>query len=103
MKGIVLVLLSVLVLSCEPIKDGYVVSKWYEEENYYNTTEVKYVLTLKGKYEPVYVPVTKFDDEDYCIKIENINDKGKSKEKKFEISKREYDKLSIGDFWSSLK
>ena len=53
MKGIVLVLLSVLVLSCEPIKDGYVISKWYEEENYYSTTEVKYVLTLKGKYEPV--------------------------------------------------
>lgn len=82
--------------SCNKLKEGYVVEKWYEPTRTY-VTLMPLVISNGKSTTTIMMPYVITDYEDWCIKI-----KGKYKdEERIEtiyISQQQYDCMSIGDY-----
>jgi len=77
-----------------PITEGTIIAKRYEPERRWTST----IYITVGK---VQVPsiIHNFDDEDWIIVIDGINEKGKTDRRELEISPQLYEKLSVGDYY----
>jgi hypothetical protein len=82
------VLLFIILLSCNNLKEGKVINKWYEKERRYTT------MQMVGK-----IPVTRWhtDDEDYMVEIaKEIN--GRMVTKDVELIKGDWDSIEVGRY-----
>ena len=88
------VLLVLLVTSCQTVKEGIVTNKWYEEP----VSSMSVISTGK-----IMAPMYLFDDEDFIVKVEGVNKRGKFKTQNYYINKIAYDTLFVGDWFCATK
>ena len=95
MKKIFIILVVVLVMiGCEQIKEGKVIEKWYEEENTF--VSLVPVVNVIGKTRlTTMMPMINYDDEDFVIKIEQYDKKTRD----IYLTKDTYTKINIGDWF----
>jgi hypothetical protein len=80
--------------SCMPVKKGVITKKWYEEE----ISSMSIVMVGK-----ITTPMYINDDEDFVIKVEGFNKRGKFKEQNYYITKCAYDTLQVGDWFCATE
>lgn len=90
---IILIILCLTVLGCKKMKNGIVMEKWYEPA----TTHTMLMPIRSGKV-TIWVPYTIYDNEDWCIKVRGITDKGDSLKEIFYVSQQAFDTISVGEF-----
>ena len=83
-------LLCLVLFSCNKLKEGTIVNKFYEHPRYYTTVEYDVIFKM---------PMTKskYDDEDYVFVVGNIIE-GDTIIERFEVSSKTYDLFEIGDW-----
>lgn len=94
---IIMVIGLVILTGCEydyGTKQGTIVDKKYNEA-YTSTT---YTTTWTGKC-MISIPMTRYNPENYNIKIQKEED-GETKECWVQITKEEYEKYKIGDYYN---
>lgn len=80
-----------LLTSCEVIREGTIMEKYYEPERTYTVLEQD--LIVGG-----FKMVKKTDDEDYVFIINGKTKSGDTQRKRIEVSKLKYHKYEVGDF-----
>ena len=78
-------------VSCETIKEGTIVDKFYEPKVTYTILEHGYIVGM-------FKSTTKTDDEDYVFIISGKTKSGDVVTKRFEVSKNMYHKYEKGDY-----
>lgn len=88
-----LIIITILVCSCNQITKGRVVAKDFEEGHYYTTTETAY--GPKGSFQ---VPVQKYEPARYIIIVEGEYE-AETRRERWEINKPQWDTLRQGSYW----
>ena len=97
-----LLLLCVIMGCSDPIREGRVVSKWYEPEETWlqPIAQYRYDPTLKMNVFSHYIYVPQVDDEDFMITIED-DVEGKIRSRTVELNESRWESIEVGD-WISL-
>lgn len=86
-----------LFTSCQKMKYGNVVEKWYEPECSY--VMIRPMTISNGKTTTtMMIPYNIHDNEDYCIKVTGIGVKGDTITRTYYVDKMAFDTLSVGEF-----
>ncbi len=80
--------------SCQKLKYGNVVEKWYEPSH----IDIQYMLIPTGNNMTTLMPVTIFDGEDWCINVKGVGTEGDTITRTYYLTEEEYNKISIGKF-----
>ena len=89
--------ISITLLSCQKLKYGNVIEKWYEPENTFYALLPMTISTGKST-SVIFIPYIIHDEEDWCIKVTGTGDDGDTITKTFYIPKSRYDSITIGQF-----
>lgn len=83
-------LLCLVLFSCNKLKEGTIINKFYEQPRHYITVEYDVIFKM---------PMTKnkYDDEDYVFVVGNIIE-GDTIIERFEVSSKTYDLFEVGDW-----
>jgi hypothetical protein len=77
---------------------GNVVEKWHEPKT--NSMMIMPIVIPSGKtYTTIMVPYYIQDNEDWCVKVTGIGEKGDTITKTYYVTPAAYDTLSIGKFF----
>ena len=83
--------------SCQKLKYGNVIEKWYEPENTY-VMLMPMTMSSGKTTTTVMIPYIIHDNEDWCIKVKGIGTKGDTITRTFYVDKIAYDTLDINKF-----
>ncbi len=98
MKKLLLLSLTIFLLSCERIKEGTVIAIELEPARHY--VHMMPIFHRVGKITTVsYIPINKYDDEDYKIEIEGYTKKHKLQDRWIYIPKEMFDTIKVGDWY----
>lgn len=86
-----------LFTSCQKMKYGNVVEKWYEPESHYMMLMPMTISTGKST-TTIMIPYYIHDNEDWCIKVTGIGVKGDTITRTYYVDKIAFDTLSVGKF-----
>ena len=86
-----------LFTSCQKMKYGNIVEKWYEPENHYMMLMPMTISTGKST-TTMMIPYYIHDNEDWCIKVTGIGTKGDTITRTYYVDKMAFDTLSVGKF-----
>lgn len=93
-----ILLLTILLSSCDRIKEGTVIDKVYEPERYYTMMVPHVYRAGKTTYTTFsYIPM--YDDPDYRIEIEGYNKKHKLQDRWIYVEKEMFDTIRTGDWY----
>lgn len=92
-KKILFLLFIITLTSCENLKNGNVVKKWYSPPSI----------------QPILVPVTVgnsttiqqylvYNGEDYCIEVKGLSNKGNMITQTFYLNRIQWDTITVGEF-----
>lgn len=102
MKRVLLALIGlVLLTSCDyGIKEGEVVKKWYEPPHTW--VQMVPVTTMSGKVMITnMIPMTHFDDEDWCIQIEKWDEESQEwRRRTLYVNPSIYNALEVGSWFA---
>jgi hypothetical protein len=88
----IIILFSVLCLpSCNKLKEGDVVAKWYEPK----TTRISLMPMITSSGSTIMIPYLMTDNEDYVVKIKAIY-KDEERIETIYVSQKQYECLSVG-------
>lgn len=90
-KIIVLVVILIAMISCKKIDEGKVVEKWHEP-----ATNTLMLIPQKIGDITITQQYWVYDDEDFCVKIEGLNQKGKIKKKTLYLDKKMWETVDVG-------
>jgi hypothetical protein len=83
--------------SCQKLKYGDIVEKWYEPANSYFML-MPMIISNGKTTSTIMIPYYIYDNEDWCIKVTGIGTKGDTITRTFYVDKITYDTLSVGNF-----
>ena len=100
-KAALIVISMMLLLACNELKEGTIISMQVEPER-----EYMYMMPIAhtspcGKTTITtftYIPVMMYDDEDYSITIKGHNSENEELVDTFYVTRKSYQCLSVGDF-----
>ena len=93
MKKIVFILsIAVLMISCNKIMEGEIIEKWHEDES----MTLMLIPQKVGKV-TIMQQYWVHDDEDFCVKIKGLNQKGKIKTKVLYLDKEIWSNVEVGE------
>lgn len=86
-----------LFTSCENMKYGNVIERWYEPSRKYVVVLPMVISTGKSS-STILIPYIMYDNEDWCVKVKGIGSKGDTITRTYYVDKIAFDTLSVGKF-----
>lgn len=86
-------MISLFLLSCQKQKYGTITEKWHEPARTY----MMLMPVSTGKV-TVLIPYFIYDNEDWCIKVNGVTEKGDTVNRTYYVSPEAYDTLNVGKF-----
>ena len=80
-----------LVISCKRIPEGKIIEKWHED-----ATNTLMLIPQKIGNVTIMQQYWVYDDEDFCVKIEGLNQKGKVKKKTLYLNEETWNGVEVG-------
>lgn len=74
--------------------EGEIVKKWHEDARQWVV-----LMPICTNNSTILIPMLYYDDEDFCISVQWVDDNEKVWNKTFYLTQEEYDKVSVGDWW----
>lgn len=95
---LMVIFIAIAFISCNKLKEGEVIEKWYEPERTYVSLMPMYIGNGKT-FTVIFIPYIITDNEDYVIKIKGKY-KGKDRVETVYVNPKEYECLRTGDHFT---
>ena len=96
-KIFLLVLVLISLISCQKQKYGTITEKWHEPARTY-VMLMPMTISSGKTFTTILIPYVIYDNEDWCIKVNRVTEKGDTISRDYYVSPGAYDTLNVGKF-----